>query len=310
MRRIEGEIVIHRPVEEVFGFVADERNEPQYNPQMLRVEQISSGPIGRGTLFRCVMGRNVEMTWAITAYERPRRLCGAGRAMVRLLRALPTMDIQGTLTFDPVPGGTRMRWSWQLEPLGIFRLLTPLIGRLGQRQEATIWAGLKQLLERQETPQPSLLDGGTPMQNSCARGALVAVDAFAAVTAVGGGLALATGVEGDRFPAGLLKGTPFRSYRVPGLMLAGLVGASATGAAAATLRSPRAGGPASLLAGVVLMAWIVGENRILKQPVSRGTWMEDFYFVVGLLMAVLGLTVGRDERRRRFPRGGERPVGR
>jgi hypothetical protein len=60
--------------------------------------------------------------------------------------------MQGTLTFDAVPGGTRMRWSWQLEPCGVFRLLTPLIGRMGQRREATIWAGLKQLLERQETP--------------------------------------------------------------------------------------------------------------------------------------------------------------
>ena len=49
MARIEGEIVIDRPVEEVFDFVADERNEPRYNPQMLRAEQISSGPIGLGT---------------------------------------------------------------------------------------------------------------------------------------------------------------------------------------------------------------------------------------------------------------------
>ena len=32
MVRIEGEIVIKRPVEEVFDFVADERNEPRYNP--------------------------------------------------------------------------------------------------------------------------------------------------------------------------------------------------------------------------------------------------------------------------------------
>jgi hypothetical protein len=88
------------------------------------------------------------------------------------------------------------------------------------------------------------------------------------------------------------------------------VGGSATGAAAATLRSPRAGGLASLLAGVVLMGWIVGENRILKQPISRGTWMEAFYFVVGLLMAVLGLTVGWTERRRRFSREDGRLVSR
>ena len=166
MRRVEGEIVIHRPVDDVFDFVANERNEPRYNPQMRRVEQISSGPIGCGTQFHCEMGRNVEMVWEITAYERPRRLGGAGRAVVRLIRALPTMDMQGTLTFDAVPGGTRMRWSWQLEPCGVFWLLTPLIGWMGRRQEATIWAGLKQLLERQETAVPSLMDGRTPVQSS------------------------------------------------------------------------------------------------------------------------------------------------
>ena len=48
---IEGEIVIGRLVEEVFDVVADERNEPRYNPRLLWVEKISSGPIGRGTRF-------------------------------------------------------------------------------------------------------------------------------------------------------------------------------------------------------------------------------------------------------------------
>ena len=52
MARVEGEIIIYRPVEEVFDFVADERNEPRYNPRMLDAEQISEGPIGVGTRFR------------------------------------------------------------------------------------------------------------------------------------------------------------------------------------------------------------------------------------------------------------------
>jgi hypothetical protein len=33
MARIEGELVIERPVEEVFDFVPGERNEPRYNPR-------------------------------------------------------------------------------------------------------------------------------------------------------------------------------------------------------------------------------------------------------------------------------------
>lgn len=49
MARMKGEIVIERPVEEVFDFVADERKEPRCNPRMRRAERISSAPIGLGT---------------------------------------------------------------------------------------------------------------------------------------------------------------------------------------------------------------------------------------------------------------------
>ena len=52
MIRIEGEIVINRSPEEVFDFIADECNEPLYNPRMRHAEQVSDGPIGVGTRFR------------------------------------------------------------------------------------------------------------------------------------------------------------------------------------------------------------------------------------------------------------------
>jgi hypothetical protein len=43
--RIEGEIVINRPVDEVFDidFVAEERNEPRYNLRMVSADLISTG---------------------------------------------------------------------------------------------------------------------------------------------------------------------------------------------------------------------------------------------------------------------------
>jgi uncharacterized protein YndB with AHSA1/START domain len=133
MIHIEGEIVINRPVEAVFDVVADERNEVRYNPRLLWVEKITSGPIGRGTRFRAAtktMGRPVEMTIEFTDYERPRRLVSVTH--------LPTMEIRGALTFEPVTGGTRMRWGWELLPRGVSRLLGPLIARMGRRQEEAI----------------------------------------------------------------------------------------------------------------------------------------------------------------------------
>ena len=43
MGRISGEILIKRQVEQVFDYVADQRNEPIYNPQMLHSEKITDG---------------------------------------------------------------------------------------------------------------------------------------------------------------------------------------------------------------------------------------------------------------------------
>jgi Polyketide cyclase / dehydrase and lipid transport len=145
MARIEGEILINRSVDEVFDFVADEFNEPRYNQRMLSSEKLSPGPVGLGSQFRAVVQsrpRPAEMTIEFTGYHWPRRLASTSR--------LSTMDIEGTLTFDPVPAGTRMRWSWQVRPRGLLKLLTPVVARIGQRQEETIWTGLKHLLEGQQ----------------------------------------------------------------------------------------------------------------------------------------------------------------
>ena len=46
---------------------------------------------------------------------------------------------------------------------------------------------------------------------------LVVVDATVGLTAIGGGIALAAGLEGERYPVEWLTGTPFSSYLIPGL---------------------------------------------------------------------------------------------
>ena len=142
MARVEGEIVIKRPVADVFDFVADERNEPRYNPRMRSAEQSSEGPIGSGTRFRTeleTMGRTVPMIVEFIGYERPSRLASVTRSSM--------METEGALTFESVPGGTRMCWSWDVRPRGALRLMAPLVGVIGRRQEQRIWGNLKRLLE-------------------------------------------------------------------------------------------------------------------------------------------------------------------
>jgi uncharacterized protein YndB with AHSA1/START domain len=142
MARIDGEIVIDRPVDAVFDYVADQSNEPQYNPRMVRAEKITTGPVGVGTKFRSAVvsgRRTAEMLIEITSYDRPTRLASA--------TAMQQADISYTLTFEAAASGTRMRWSGQVRPKGAFKLLGPLIAWIGRHQERRIWASLKQHLE-------------------------------------------------------------------------------------------------------------------------------------------------------------------
>ena len=126
----------------VFDYVADQSNEPQYNPQMVRAEKITAEPVGAGTKFRSAVasrGRTAEMLIEITGYDRPHRLASA--------TTMQQADIMYTLTFEPAGSGTRMRWSGQVRPKGAFKRLGPLIAWVGRHQEQRIWASLKLHLE-------------------------------------------------------------------------------------------------------------------------------------------------------------------
>ncbi len=142
MVKIEGSTVIARPVEDVFDFVADERNEPTYNPRMIRVRKLTPGPVALGTHWSATVTsgkRAIDMTITVTDFSRPTRLGS--------ITCMSTAEIRGKLTLTPDPAGTRLRWTWDLRPKGALKLLGPVIGYIGRRQEARIWAGLKRTME-------------------------------------------------------------------------------------------------------------------------------------------------------------------
>jgi|SRR5579872_3270394 len=138
---VNGNIVIERSIEDVFDFVADERNEPRYNPQMTLAEKVTEGPIGVGTKFHSVVtgAGGADMTIEFTEFDRPRRLAETIR--------MSSMNINGLLTFEPVASGTRMSWLWDLQPRGVYKVLGPVIRRVGERQELRVWSQLKKVME-------------------------------------------------------------------------------------------------------------------------------------------------------------------
>jgi hypothetical protein len=75
----------------------------------------------------------------ILGYDRPHRLHTVVRSSV--------MEVQGSVTFDEVAGGTRLAWDWHLRLLGALRVLTPVLVLVGPRWERANWLALKDHLE-------------------------------------------------------------------------------------------------------------------------------------------------------------------
>ena len=147
MATVTGEIRIERPVDVVFETVADQRNEPTYNPALISADILTEGPVGVGTRFKAVhkSGRGtMKMTVELVEYDPPRRIASVTHAS--------WAEISGAVTFEQAgDGATRMRWSWDVHTKGFATFFSPLIGVVGRRQERACWEGLKRYLEH---PRP------------------------------------------------------------------------------------------------------------------------------------------------------------
>lgn len=142
MAKVTGEIVIERPIDDVFAVVADERNEPRYNPALLSADLLTEEPVRVGSRFKAVHSSGhgrMEMTVELTEYNPPHRIASVTTAS--------WAEIRGAVTFEPVGAATRMRWAWDVRPKRFAKLLTPLVGVVGRRQERACWKGLKKYLE-------------------------------------------------------------------------------------------------------------------------------------------------------------------
>jgi hypothetical protein len=139
---MKGELRVEatRPVEEVFDFLADIRNEVAWNPRVISLEKTSSGPIAAGTTFRGRYQGLGPLETELIEYERPARLG---------FRSIgPRMRLAGTFTLTATQHGASVVLVADLQPQGIFKLLEPLMAPMLKRQNAAAAARLKQALEQ------------------------------------------------------------------------------------------------------------------------------------------------------------------
>jgi len=101
---------------------------------------------------------------------------------------------------------------------------------------------------------------------------------FNGFTALGGGLALMTGWIPEQ--ATWVQATDFSSNYFPGVILMAVVGGSSLIAAAAQVKRSNGWQLASIVAGTIMMFWIIGEVASI-----RGFhFLQVIYFVTGALV--------------------------
>ena len=143
MIRTQHSVLIRRPVEDVFLFVAEGffENYRKWSPEVTELRKTSVGPMGVGTTgwqVRYDVGKRTEARFSVSRYIAQRQL-----SFVSLSKPQFRVDYR----FEPVADDTRLTFDFELSPalymLPFRRLISETVERGGQR----VVCNLKALLE-------------------------------------------------------------------------------------------------------------------------------------------------------------------
>lgn len=142
MINVDWQSRIQRPVEQVFDFVADLHNEPQFNPDASNIVKKTDGAIGLGTVFEEDFKRIGHYVTTIDIYERPHGLGFDARN--------PKTDAAVRFRFTGEgESETTVSCRVELTMKRFMRVLEPLMAPMIRRQiERTRPSMLKAALER------------------------------------------------------------------------------------------------------------------------------------------------------------------
>ncbi len=141
MPQAEHEVTIRRAPDEVFAFLADGENDPQWRSAVLDVTRVSGD--GPGARYRQGVkgpfGRRLDADYEVTEYEPGRRL--AFRVTAGPVRP------RGRYELTPADGGTRVRFALECELSGAKRLMGPGVSK-SMRSEVQNLDRLREVLEQ------------------------------------------------------------------------------------------------------------------------------------------------------------------
>ncbi len=128
--RFEANVVIDRPIEEVFAFLADGENDPKFSPRVLEMAKTTDGPPGVGTVYASTVkdaGMKTKREFKLTEFEPPERIRWA-----EVSKNLVTAP-EGGYDLAREGSGTRLTVYNVLEGHGPGKLIAPLALRSARK---------------------------------------------------------------------------------------------------------------------------------------------------------------------------------
>ena len=142
MYTFESSIFINRPPQDVFDFMNNPANSPQWQSGTQSAEWTSDGPPGVGSTFKVVtsfLGRKIEATVEITGWDPP------SQSGIKAVGG--PIPFESTSTYEAQGDGTLLTETGQAEFGGFFKMAEGLVGKQLEKQGESNRAALKLLLE-------------------------------------------------------------------------------------------------------------------------------------------------------------------
>lgn len=143
MINIESTIQVSRPRNEVFGFLTDIDNLPNWQTGVIQSKRLSQGPVRVGFQFEetAKIGPwELQTVCAVTDLKENQRFAFEAKSRGPL-------DYRGSFDLQPVAGGTRVTLSGTAQLKGLWRLLQPLLESDIRKETNEELATMKRLLE-------------------------------------------------------------------------------------------------------------------------------------------------------------------
>lgn len=161
MGRFVCSVTIQRPIEEVFAVLTDPTRSPEWSKHSIRGELLTEGPprVGsrRRTVVKGIAGiGTMESVFEVTEIDPLRAVA------LRQVSASWGGNGSTRYTFTPVEEGTRVNWSWELNPSGAMKpfFAGPMLA-LTRRMFQSDLENLKALMEAGRiTAAPPLRESG------------------------------------------------------------------------------------------------------------------------------------------------------